>query len=73
MGALLRVLIGVANPLAVFKKLKNKNASLQNSDIALAIVKTIGFWGLLIIILFAMSKGVFSVDDVDGLIKTIKE
>jgi len=71
------IAVGI-KPLAEMRRAKKSNkhgesGELRSSDVALAVVKTIAFWGVVAMLIFAMSKGIISMDDFDHIIKTVKE
>jgi len=75
MGTLIALLVGKLLPMVKMKKGKiTVGAKDQPTEsTAMLIIKTVGYWGLLIILLYAMSKGVISLTDVESIIETIKE
>ena len=68
MGTLLTIVASKLLPMIGKNKKKKGNES--NS---MLMIKTVGYWGLLAILLFAMSKGVLSLKDVESVIEVIKE
>ena len=67
MGTIITLLTGKLLPMI------GKNKKKGNETNSMLIIKTVGYWGLLIILLYAMSKGVLSLQDVESVIETIKE
>lgn len=72
-------LIAVAiKPLAEMRRAKKSDehgeaGELRRSDVVLAVIKTVSFWGVVIMLLYAMSKDVISMQDFEHLIETVKE
>jgi len=76
MGAgIIALLVGKLLPMVKLKKGKlSVNAKEQpQENTAMLIIKTIGYWGILAMLLYAMSKGILSFTDVEHLIEVIKE
>lgn len=72
--SLLTLLIGeVVKPLAALRRKKQEKGELNKNDYISTIIKTVGFWGAMIILLYAMSKGILSLSEVEGVIDAIKE
>ena len=67
---IIKLLVGKLLPIEEFRVKKGKGS---RKNLATSIVRTVGYWGLLAILLYAMSKGVLSLNDVEEVIKTIKE
>lgn len=73
-AGLISFLVGVVKPLAEIRKRKQEGeGNLPPQELGIIIIKTIGFWGVLAMLLFAMSKGILSLGEIEEVIKVIKE
>ena len=77
-SGIITLVVSAIKPLAEWRKAKRdakkgEEGTVQTSDAVNIIIKTLGLWGIIAMLLYAMSKGILTLNQVEGLIETIKE